>query len=350
MPAAVYARGFIRTYCQYLGLNPEGMPVIAPWTARNARALDGPALISTNGGSNLLIGATSARRRVHLPRAGRAPALRDRRREVAARPLLAPRRAAAEIRRRRRAGRRARAPCASRAPSPSSADPAAHLAWSRAPAAPPAVRFALGRALHGSRGGRSLAPRGPRGRRRVDRRARRDSSPVVAAALTHLRSSSAPTATTCALVPLLCPLAGEVPAVSAPRARSHRVPSRCASRWASRLRTPPTWDGALYHRAARGPCCAVSGYSCFMFGPLADPTVRDGVLPRGPARVPRGRSTRCWCDGDLARARRGRAGGRGGGGAGGASLARPMLRRAARTSRRGSWRSRPARRSTQRRP
>ncbi len=25
MPAAVYARGFIRTYCQYLGLNPEGM-------------------------------------------------------------------------------------------------------------------------------------------------------------------------------------------------------------------------------------------------------------------------------------------------------------------------------------
>lgn len=32
--------------------------VIAPWTARNARALDGPALISTNGGSNLLISAT----------------------------------------------------------------------------------------------------------------------------------------------------------------------------------------------------------------------------------------------------------------------------------------------------
>jgi len=25
MPAAVYARGLIRTYCQYLGLNPEGM-------------------------------------------------------------------------------------------------------------------------------------------------------------------------------------------------------------------------------------------------------------------------------------------------------------------------------------
>jgi transcriptional regulator with XRE-family HTH domain len=25
MPAAVYTRGFIRTYCQYLGLNPEGM-------------------------------------------------------------------------------------------------------------------------------------------------------------------------------------------------------------------------------------------------------------------------------------------------------------------------------------
>ncbi len=29
---------------------------LAPWTARNARALDGPALVSTNGGSNLLIG------------------------------------------------------------------------------------------------------------------------------------------------------------------------------------------------------------------------------------------------------------------------------------------------------
>ena len=25
MPPAVYTRGFIRTYCQYLGLNPDGM-------------------------------------------------------------------------------------------------------------------------------------------------------------------------------------------------------------------------------------------------------------------------------------------------------------------------------------
>lgn len=32
---------------------------VAPWTLRNARVLDGPALVSTNGGSNLLIGATS---------------------------------------------------------------------------------------------------------------------------------------------------------------------------------------------------------------------------------------------------------------------------------------------------
>ncbi len=30
--------------------------VLAPWTARNARALDAPALVSTNAGSNLLIG------------------------------------------------------------------------------------------------------------------------------------------------------------------------------------------------------------------------------------------------------------------------------------------------------
>ncbi len=30
--------------------------VVAPWAARNARALDAPALVSTNGGSNLLIG------------------------------------------------------------------------------------------------------------------------------------------------------------------------------------------------------------------------------------------------------------------------------------------------------
>jgi hypothetical protein len=32
------------------------LALIAPWTLRNARALDGPALVSTNGGSNLLIG------------------------------------------------------------------------------------------------------------------------------------------------------------------------------------------------------------------------------------------------------------------------------------------------------
>ncbi len=30
--------------------------VVAPWTVRNARTLDAPALVSTNGGSNLLIG------------------------------------------------------------------------------------------------------------------------------------------------------------------------------------------------------------------------------------------------------------------------------------------------------
>lgn len=32
------------------------LSIVAPWTVRNARALDGPALVSTNGGSNLLIG------------------------------------------------------------------------------------------------------------------------------------------------------------------------------------------------------------------------------------------------------------------------------------------------------
>lgn len=34
----------------------SALAVCTPWTARNARVLDGPALVSTNGGSNLLIG------------------------------------------------------------------------------------------------------------------------------------------------------------------------------------------------------------------------------------------------------------------------------------------------------
>lgn len=34
------------------------LAVVAPWAARNALALDGPALVSTNGGSNLYIGTT----------------------------------------------------------------------------------------------------------------------------------------------------------------------------------------------------------------------------------------------------------------------------------------------------
>lgn len=43
------------------------LSVIAPWTARNARVLDGPALVSTNGGSNLLLGALEDARGGYRP-------------------------------------------------------------------------------------------------------------------------------------------------------------------------------------------------------------------------------------------------------------------------------------------
>ncbi len=41
--------------------------VVAPWTIRNARALDAPALVSTNGGSNLLIGTLDDARGGYRP-------------------------------------------------------------------------------------------------------------------------------------------------------------------------------------------------------------------------------------------------------------------------------------------
>ncbi len=88
------------------------------------------------------------------------------------------------------------------------------------------------------------------------------------------------------------------------------------------LRPPPTWDGELYHRAAQGLVRGL-GYSCFMFGPLADPAVATAYYPVGlPA----------WLagfyallgDGDLARSLAGALAGAVGA-ALAAVIARPML-------------------------
>lgn len=46
------------------------------------------------------------------------------------------------------------------------------------------------------------------------------------------------------------------------------------------LPTPPTWDGTLYERAAQGLAAGL-GYSCFMFGPAADPTYPTAYYPVG---------------------------------------------------------------------
>lgn len=55
-----------------------------------------------------------------------------------------------------------------------------------------------------------------------------------------------------------------------------------AARLAVALALPmqPVWDGALYERAARGLVAGL-GYSCFMFGPAADPHYPTAYYPVG---------------------------------------------------------------------
>lgn len=179
------------------------LAVLAPWAARNARTLDAPALVSTNGGSNLLIGATSPHGGYASPR-GRLPACERAVGEVA-RDRCWRDAALAEIRRApvawslRGALRVARTFALE-------LDPAAHLAWSARPPPRP-VRVALGalctlawwalllraaRGLHGApeAGVVALA--------------------VGAAALTHFVFLGADRYHL-VLVPLLCPLAARSP-------------------------------------------------------------------------------------------------------------------------------------------
>lgn len=46
------------------------------------------------------------------------------------------------------------------------------------------------------------------------------------------------------------------------------------------VHAPPAWDGTLYERGARAIASGL-GYSCFMFGPLADPRVPTAYYPVG---------------------------------------------------------------------
>jgi hypothetical protein len=179
------------------------LAVVAPWSARNARVLDGPALISTNGGSNLLIGATSPHGGYASPR-GRHPACESAVGEVT-RDRCWRDAALAEIRRApgewalRGALRVARTFALE-------LDPAAHLAWSPRPPPRP-VRVALGTLctlawwallFHAARGLRG-APE-----------ARVVTLAVGAAALTHFVFLGADRYHL-VLVPLLCPLAARSP-------------------------------------------------------------------------------------------------------------------------------------------
>lgn len=173
--------------------------VVAPWSLRNARAVDAPALISTNGGSNLLISATDARGGYH--RVMRADDPCNRAEGEVSRDRCWRARALASI---------ADAPGRWLAAAPLrlartfavEADPAAHLAWGVRPP-PRAVRVALGAlctlawwwlVLRAARGrGDDLISRGA----------------LIAAgslALTHAVFLGADRYHL-ALVPLLCPLA-----------------------------------------------------------------------------------------------------------------------------------------------
>ncbi len=50
--------------------------------------------------------------------------------------------------------------------------------------------------------------------------------------------------------------------------------------WALAARIPPAWDGVLYERGARGLARGL-GYTCFMFGPGANPSVPTAFYPVG---------------------------------------------------------------------
>ncbi len=50
--------------------------------------------------------------------------------------------------------------------------------------------------------------------------------------------------------------------------------------WGLVARAPPAWDGVLYERGARAIASGL-GYSCFMFGPAADPSVPTAYYPVG---------------------------------------------------------------------
>ena len=50
--------------------------------------------------------------------------------------------------------------------------------------------------------------------------------------------------------------------------------------WGLAARVPPAWDGELYERGARAIASGL-GYSCFMFGPGADPRVPTAYYPVG---------------------------------------------------------------------
>ncbi len=50
--------------------------------------------------------------------------------------------------------------------------------------------------------------------------------------------------------------------------------------WGLAARVPPAWDGELYERGARAIASGL-GYSCFMFGPRADPHVPTAYYPVG---------------------------------------------------------------------
>lgn len=50
--------------------------------------------------------------------------------------------------------------------------------------------------------------------------------------------------------------------------------------WGLAARVPPAWDGELYERGARAIASGL-GYSCFMFGPAADPRVPTAYYPVG---------------------------------------------------------------------
>jgi 4-amino-4-deoxy-L-arabinose transferase-like glycosyltransferase len=179
------------------------LAVVAPWSARNARVLDAPALISTNGGSNLLIGATSPHGGYTSPR-GRHPACESAVGEVT-RDRCWRDAALAEIRRApgawalRGALRVARTFALE-------LDPAAHLAWSTRPPPRP-LRVALGALC--TFAWWALLLRAARGLPHASD-ARVASLAVGAAALTHFVFLGADRYHL-VLVPLLCPLAARSP-------------------------------------------------------------------------------------------------------------------------------------------